>query len=170
MQRKRVKAEEPAITPEAYNLIVDALRPVDIRVVALSFRQHETRSSGPVVTFGELELPERDSELELPDSVYETQVSQRARFLFRTLDGVTVAEGDATFSVRLSIPIRAPVEFWSIFLHRNIKLYTHPVLRDIAASVAARAGIVAVPMGSISVAQTLTMPASPLPIAQPDAT
>lgn len=143
------------MTPEAYNAIIAQVSPLEVKLASMEFHLGGP-ASGYLTSIGKLEFPEKLESQPAHDSGHFVTVTQRSEFTIIASDQSVAAFGHATFQVRLKVGFEAPREFWDLFLARNIRLYTHPALRDLVASLAARAGLVASPLGSVAVAQTVS--------------
>jgi len=149
-------APKAAFTPAAYNAVVDSLVPQEIRLVDLTFNVRAAVHSGPLIAYATMDNPELTEQMEVHDGTTYVHVAHKAVFRIKSSDESIAAEGRATYAVRLKLGFAPPEDFWKIFLPRNIKLYTHPALRDLIASLASRAGLVVQPLASVSVVQAIT--------------
>ncbi len=153
MQPESEGGNPQLMTPETYNAVIERLVPVEIKLVDLAFHVKSAVSSGPLFTSVDLMGPELLEVQQLGDPEVFADISQSANFKISASDGTTAAEGRCVYKVRLKIEFEPPREFWKIFLIRNVKIYTHPALRELVASLASRANLMAVPLGSVSVRQ-----------------
>jgi len=162
-QRKAVEKESASkgtnkalsMEPDAYNAVIQQLSPLDVRVVALTYMVTAPVHSGPLSVRAEMDVPELDSAEDAPDGNHYVDISHRAHFKIVASDDSIAADGRVTFRVRLRLGFKPPSEFWKIFLLRNVKLYTHPILRDLTSSLATRSSLVVQPLSSVSVLQVL---------------
>ena len=143
-------SSEQPIDPQIYNLLIEHIAPLGVRLESLSFDLRASSGRGSLVTVAQLHAPEYSGN---DDKVH--TLTQRAEFQIQDADGIAAATGIAAFSVLLRAEIEPPKNFWDIFLIRNVKLYTQPVLRELLASLAMRSGLVAAPIGSVAVTQVI---------------
>lgn len=151
-------AEQTGFTPEEYNLLLARLTPRSVRLENIACRVNDEPAIGALESRAEMHVPVIVSIAEGPDgdgSVL-ADIRQSASFSVANADGRIVVSAAMSFRVLVKVDLRPPEEFWDIFLSRNVKLYTHPPLRDLAASLCARANVVAPPLPSVSVLQRVT--------------
>jgi hypothetical protein len=144
-----------SLTPESYNTVIHNLTPLEVKVESLEFRV-VTRGSGLLMSMAKMRAPALESVVEASSDSWLADISQACQFAITQTDSQVVASGSAMLSVRLKLGIDPPEEFWDVFLERNIKLYTQPVLRDLVSTLAMRAGLLAQPIGSVSVVQSIS--------------
>lgn len=162
MESKADSSEMPQVlSHEAYNAVIDNLTPIEVRLSDLSFSLKGPVYSGPLFSNTEMESPSVVEDLRSHDGAVFVSITHQAVFRIVASDESIAAEGRAKFLVRLRLTFRPPENFWPVFLHRNVKLYTHPMLRDLIASLAARAGLLAQPLGSVAVTQAVSIQSLP---------
>jgi hypothetical protein len=143
------------IDAAAYNAIIEQVHPLDIRLTHIDFSLKSPVHSGPLVASAQLEAAHVANSQPDMDGKVRAEITQRAHFRIRSADESIAAEGLAEFSIRLRLGFEPPKSFWDLFCVRNVKLYTHPMLRDLVAGLCARASLVVQPMTSISVTQSV---------------
>lgn len=155
MQPEQPESKGIAISAEAYNAVIEQITPLDIRLTGMRFQLRAAVHSGPLQASARMDEPTREPDRENGDGSSFVHIRHDASFEIASTDGSKAAEGAATFLVVLRVGFKAPESFWPIFLKRNVKLYTHPALRDLIASLSARAGLVVQPLSSISITQSI---------------
>lgn len=157
-------ADEPVIEPgspiafDVYNAIISQLRPLDVRLLSLSFDVHPNYASNVLQATAEAEMPDVVEHAQTVDGAQIYTVAQRIGFTISAPGSVTVGQGRATFAVRIRLAFEPPANFWPVFLERNVKLYTHPPMRDLVASLCGRANLMVELLGSVSVTQNVKAP------------
>ena len=168
MQPEPESAQSQPIDAESYNAVIGQLRPLDVRLLSVSFDVHPQQAFNQLQATASAEMPAIAERTELHDGTHLFTIMQRATFEVSAPGNIRVAVGRATFAVRIRVAFRPPENFWPLFLQRNVKLYTHPPLRDLVASLCARANIVVNLLDSVSVTQSIVDPALPAqPLASP---
>lgn len=140
---------------EVYNSIISHVVPVEVKLIDLSFSIKSPSHSGPLYSTSTLGLPEIVNESTSNEGSSFYTVDHRVAFKIEASDDCLVAEGRAVLSVKLRLELKPPEEFWELFLERNIKLYTYPVLRELVSSLATRAGLICQPLSSVAVSQSI---------------
>jgi hypothetical protein len=138
-----------AIDPEAYNAVVRVLRPLSIQIIDSEFRVVST-ASGILETSAEPSPAERELESE-SEAQSITSIRQSFSMRFEAEGQQLVAVLRITLLMRFATEIPASSEFWEKFCNRNLRLYSQPVLREFAASMAMRAGLQAIPLSSVAI-------------------
>lgn len=151
------------ISHEVYNAVIDQITPLDVRLIDTSFTLRTPVHSGPLSAQAHLESPELLDKTSGPSGEIYVQIGHAARFAIVASDETVAAEGLARFTVRLRVGFEPPEEFWRLFLIRNVKLYTYPALRDLVASLSARASLVVLPLASVAVIPRVHPPSLPSP-------
>lgn len=137
-----------------YNIFVDSLTPHEVSLVSLNFEISKDMALGPYTSEATQSVPTVETSENEKNEVVAI-FAQEYKFKIVGADDNVLARGMATFRVKItsSFP-NVPLHFWSMFKVRNIRLYTQPPLRDLVASLCARAGIQAAPLPSVAVTQT----------------
>jgi len=140
---------------EAYNAVIERLVPQDVRLVDLNYSVKAAVHTGPLQALAVMLEPTVTDRVDGADGNHFVTIEHRMTFRIVAPDESVAAEGRAIFNVRLRLGFKPPEEFWPIFLARNVKLYTHPALRDLISSLATRASLFVQPLSSVSVTQVL---------------
>lgn len=155
------------LDPQVYNAVISQLTPLNVRLVSLGWDVHPQAFYGQLQAVATAEVPTVRAKTELPDGAQLFEIEQRMAFDVVTTDRLVVAKGRATYVVQLRISFNPPSNFWPIFLMRNVKLYTHPPLRDLVASMCGRSNLVVSLIDSISVTQNIVPGEAPTTLAKP---
>lgn len=157
------------ITPEAYNLVIEHTVPIDVQVTSCDWARMETQQPGAAFR--------TEAVAEGPRVVGSSTIAPRVvttleqGFAFRVVEdsGIPLLAGQATLRVRVAHDFEPPTTFWPLFLVRNLKLYTQPVLRDLVANICQRAGVPASLLPSIAVNMIVPAPVADNTTALPQA-
>ncbi len=137
------------ISSEEYNAVIRVLRPLSVQIIESSFRV-VSNASGYLETDAMLGSPERSTESEMTSQSV-TAIKQSFSLRFEAEGQQLVAELSATMLMRFATETPASAPFWEKFCNRNLRLYSQPVLREFAASMAMRAGLQAIPLSSVAI-------------------
>lgn len=149
--------QEP-IAFEVYNAIISQLRPLDVRLLGLAFDVRPSSGSNVLQATASAEMPEVVEHTKSVDGTQIYTIEHRIAFSIEAPGPEVVGQGRAKFAVRIRLAFEPPENFWPIFLQRNVKLYTHPPMRDLVASLCGRANLMVELLGSVSVTQNVAAP------------
>lgn len=145
----------PAIDPTEYNRIVENLLPVEVRLDSVSFSICSGPSGNALLSECSLQAPVLKSCNSLANHS-DFLIEHSAEFSVIDSNRTVIATGRARFIVVLRCGFEPPQSFWNLFLPRNIKLYTYPVLRELVSGLSSKSGLLVQPLSSIAVVQSVS--------------
>jgi hypothetical protein len=153
-EQQQMSVIESIISPGDYNAIVGTVQPLKITLLDCGFKLKESDSIGEALkakaTINTAILHNFEKR---NDSSFSATLIQNCHFSIDSVDD-QVLIGVATYQVKISVGVEPPEAFWTLFLKRNVRLYVHPAVRELVASIAMRCNLICSPLESVTIRLT----------------